>query len=119
MTNKSPGVLDWILLITKRDLLISSKRSASYITPVAFFLIIVSLFPLAFGPEQKQLSSMASNIIWIAALLSSLLAIEGIFNNDYIQFIIKEHNFGKRNHKSFLWKIFVFQTWYDNNYIKV
>ena len=83
MTNKSPGILDWILLIIKRDLLISSKRSASYITPVAFFLIIVSLFPLAFGPEQKQLSSMASNIIWIAALLSSLLAIEGIFNDDF------------------------------------
>jgi asparagine synthase (glutamine-hydrolysing) len=44
---------------------------------------------------------------------------QGVFNNDYIQFLIKEHSSEKRNHKSLIWKMYVFQTWYDNNYIKI
>ena len=78
-----PSILDWIRLIMKRDLLLSSRRSASYITPVIFFLTIIALFPLAFGPEKQQLGELAANIIWVAALLSSLLAIEGVFNEDF------------------------------------
>ena len=74
---------DWFLLIIRRDLLISSRKLVGFITPVIFFLTIITLFPIAFGPEPNQLNLMASNIIWIAALLSSLLAIEGIFNSDY------------------------------------
>lgn len=40
---------------------------------------------------------------------------QGIFNEGYINFIIKEHQSGYRNHKSLLWQLYVFQLWYDNN----
>ena len=67
----------------KRDLLIAFRRSATYITPLIFFLIVITFFPLALGPQQKLLSSLAPGVIWIAALLASLLAVETIFNEDF------------------------------------
>ena len=67
----------------KRDLLLAFRRSATYITPLIFFLIVITFFPLALGPQQKLLSSLAPGVIWIAALLASLLAVETIFNEDF------------------------------------
>ena len=67
----------------KRDLIIAFRRSATYITPLIFFLIVITFFPLALGPQQKLLSSLAPGVIWIAALLASLLAVETIFNEDF------------------------------------
>ena len=67
----------------KRDLLIAFRRSATYITPLIFFLIVITFFPLALGPQQELLSSLAPGVIWIAALLASLLAVETIFNEDF------------------------------------
>ena len=73
----------WVLLILKRDLLLSFKRSATYITPLIFFLIVVTLFPLALGPSKDLLAIMSPGIIWVTALLASLLAVESIFHEDY------------------------------------
>ena len=73
----------WILLILKRDILLSFKRSATYITPLIFFLIVVTLFPLALGPSKDLLAIMSPGIIWVTALLASLLAVESIFHEDY------------------------------------
>ena len=67
----------------KRDLLLAFRRSETYITPLIFFLIVITFFPLALGPQQKLLSSLAPGVIWIAALLASLLAVETIFNEDF------------------------------------
>ena len=82
MTNRD-NTLDWFMLVLRRDLTLSFRRSATYITPLIFFLIVVTFFPLALGPSQSLLSSMAAGIIWISALLSSLLAVEGIFSEDF------------------------------------
>ena len=73
----------WTYILLKRDLLIAFRRSATYITPLIFFLIVITFFPLALGPQQKLLSSLAPGVIWIAALLASLLAVETIFNEDF------------------------------------
>ena len=77
------NIFDWFFLILKRDLLIAFRRSSTYITPLIFFLIVISFFPLALSPDQDFLRSLAPGVIWIAALLSSLLAIETIFNEDF------------------------------------
>ena len=77
------NTLDWFMLVMRRDLILSFRRSATYLTPLIFFLIVVTFFPLALGPSQSLLSSLAAGIIWISALLSSLLAVEGIFSEDY------------------------------------
>ena len=63
--------------------MIAFRRSSTYITPLIFFLIVVTFFPLALGPQESLLSSLAPGVIWIAALLASLLAVEMIFSEDF------------------------------------
>lgn len=58
------------------------RRSQEWLYPLAFFLIIVCLFPLAFTPDPVFLQKTISGCIWIAALLASLLSIENIFSTD-------------------------------------
>tara|TARA_Y100000768_G_scaffold212945_1_gene160463 strand:+ start:173 stop:847 length:675 start_codon:yes stop_codon:yes gene_type:complete len=77
------SILTWLKIILRRDLLIAFRRSSTYITPLIFFLIVVTFFPLALGPQESLLSSLAPGVIWIAALLASLLAVEAIFNEDF------------------------------------
>jgi|TARA_B110000438_G_C15818624_1_gene653163 heme exporter protein B len=82
MRTKS-NTFDWFMLILKRDLILSFRRSSTYLTPLIFFLIVVTLFPLAMGPQESLIKSLASGIIWISALLASLLAVESIFSEDH------------------------------------
>ena len=77
------SIFAWLTIILKRDLLIAFRKSSTYITPLVFFLIVVTFFPLALGPQESLLSSLAPGVIWIAALLASLLAVETIFSDDF------------------------------------
>ena len=77
------SIFSWLTIILKRDLLIAFRKSSTYITPLVFFLIVVTFFPLALGPQESLLSSLAPGVIWIAALLASLLAVETIFSDDF------------------------------------
>lgn len=77
------SIFSWLNIILKRDLLIAFRKSSTYITPLVFFLIVVTFFPLALGPQESLLSSLAPGVIWIAALLASLLAVETIFSDDF------------------------------------
>ena len=77
------SISSWLTIILKRDLLIAFRKSSTYITPLVFFLIVVTFFPLALGPQESLLSSLAPGVIWIAALLASLLAVETIFSDDF------------------------------------
>ncbi len=77
------SISGWLTIILKRDLLIAFRKSSTYITPLVFFLIVVTFFPLALGPQESLLSSLAPGVIWIAALLASLLAVETIFSDDF------------------------------------
>jgi heme exporter protein B len=49
-----------------------------------FFIIVVSLFPLSVGPEINMLRTMAPGIVWVAALLASMLSLGRMFSNDYL-----------------------------------
>ena len=81
--SKRSTLFNWFMLILKRDLSLSFKKVATFIIPLVFFLIVITLFPLALGTENSLLSSLSSGVIWVAALLASLLAVESIFNEDY------------------------------------
>ena len=74
---------DWVFLIIRRDLLLSFRKATTYLTPLIFFLIVITFFPLALGPSQQLLSFISPGVLWIAVLLASLLAIESIFNEDF------------------------------------
>ena len=71
----------WII---KRDLLLAIRRQSDVLTTLFFFVIVVSLFPLSVGPEMNMLRAMAPGVVWVAALLASMLSLNRMFSNDYI-----------------------------------
>ncbi|SEQ75862.1 heme exporter protein B [Nitrosomonas sp. Nm51] len=72
------------LWIVQRDLLLAVRRRSDVLTTLFFFIIVVSLFPLSVGPEMNMLRMMAPGIVWVAALLASMLSLGRLFANDYL-----------------------------------
>jgi len=66
-----------------RDLLLATRRWADVLTAVIFFVIVVSLFPLGVGPEPDLLRTIAPGVIWVAALLASMLSLTRLFSADF------------------------------------
>jgi heme exporter protein B len=71
----------WAVL--KRDLSLVMRRRQDIVTAVAFLVIVVTLFPLAVSPEQSVLREIAPGVVWVAALLATLLTLERLFGDDY------------------------------------
>ena len=69
--------------VIRRDLLLVFRRRADVLTTLFFFVIVCTLFPLGVGPEQALLRTMAPGILWVAALLASMLALGRLFALDY------------------------------------
>ncbi|HKJ70134.1 MAG TPA: heme exporter protein CcmB [Gammaproteobacteria bacterium] len=69
--------------ILKRDLTLALRHRGEMANPLVFFVVVVSLFPLALGPEQETLTRVAPGIIWVAALLAATLAMDGMFRSDF------------------------------------
>ncbi len=72
---------DFIQVLT-RDLKVALRRWSELCNPLIFFLIVASLFPLAISPEASDLKRVGTGVLWISALLSSLLALDGLFRDD-------------------------------------
>jgi len=70
----------WIVI---RDLTLAWRRRADVLSTLFFFVIVVSLFPLGIGPETQLLRSIAPGVVWVAALLASMLSLGRVFANDY------------------------------------
>lgn len=64
------------------EFLLLWRRSHEWLYPLGFFLIVISLFPLAFTPDPAFLQKFIPGCVWIAALLASLLSIEHVFFTD-------------------------------------
>ncbi len=69
--------------IVWRDLILAWRRRADVLATLFFFIIVTSLFPLGIGPEPQTLRTIAPGIVWVAALLASMLSLGRIFGNDY------------------------------------
>ena len=69
--------------LTARDLRIAYRRRGEAANPVIFFLIVTVLFTISIGPTPAQLQSAAPGLIWVTALLSTLLGLETLFRSDY------------------------------------
>ena len=80
---KTSSLLNAFGAVIKRDLLIAYRFRAELINPLAFFVMVITLFPLALGAEIALLKRIAPAIIWVAALLASLMSIENLFRADY------------------------------------
>ena len=70
------------LLLVQRDLRLAMRRPGEWLQPLVFFLVVTTLFPLATDPQMSRLRDMAPGALWVAALLSSLLALELLFRED-------------------------------------
>lgn len=82
-TSVLPPLLQGMGALLRRDLLLASRQRSDLVYPVFFFFMVVSLFPLGIGPDAKLLSKTAPGILWIAALLSTLLATDSLFRQDF------------------------------------
>jgi heme exporter protein B len=74
------AIFRWLIV---RDLMLAWRRRADVLSTLFFFVIVVSLFPLGIGPEGKLLRLIAPGVVWVAALLASMLSLGRLFANDY------------------------------------
>lgn len=78
------SVFNLLVLVIRRDLLLAMRRRADVLTILVFFILVVSLFPLGVGPEMDMLRKMAPGVLWVAALLASMLSLGRLFSADYL-----------------------------------
>jgi heme exporter protein B len=75
-------VTDAFYAVFARDLRVAFRRWSELAYPLIFFAIVVALFPLALSPTAAQLRDIGTGVLWVALLLSSLLALDGLFRGD-------------------------------------
>ncbi len=85
MSTAAPQVslLAAVRCIFVRDLRLALRRRADTLAAMIFFVMVVSLFPLGIGPESALLRTMAPGVVWVAALLSSMLSLTRLFADDH------------------------------------
>lgn len=71
------------LVIVRRDLLIAFRHGPEGLLPLVFLLVVVSLFPLGVGPGPALLAKIGPGVIWIAALLASVISLDTLFRSDF------------------------------------
>lgn len=76
-------MLKIFICIIRRDLTIALRRRTDSLTTLLFFIIVVSLFPLGTGTDRNLLIKLGPGVIWVAALLASMLSLERLFASDY------------------------------------
>jgi heme exporter protein B len=72
------------ILVFRRDLLLAQRHWGQVAQPLVFFLMVTTLFPLALSPELAELRRIGPGILWVAALLASLLGLELLFRSDHV-----------------------------------
>lgn len=78
-----PRLTDALRAVAGRDLLSALRHRADLLTTLIFFVIVASLFPLGVGSETALLRLMGPGVVWVAALLASMLALARLFASDY------------------------------------
>jgi len=81
MSKQTAGTAFSALL--RRDFLLAYRRRAELLQPLAFLLVVTTLFPLGVGPSPQLLADIAPGVIWIAALLATVLSLDSLFRSDF------------------------------------
>lgn len=77
------GLVHLAVAVLRRDLMASLRRGSEWSNPLIFFVMVCALFPLGIGPEPDRLAELAPGILWVVALLASLLATDSLFRGDF------------------------------------
>lgn len=75
------GRLFWTAYV--HDLRLSLRRRSDLVNPLIFFVMVITLFPLGVSPEPSFLAQLAPGVLWVAALLATLLSIDSVFRSDF------------------------------------
>jgi heme exporter protein B len=80
-----PPVSLWggLRCVVVRDVRLAWRRRSDSLSALVFFLMVASLFPLGVGPEPQLLRSMGAGVVWVAALLASMLSLSRLFSDDF------------------------------------
>ena len=81
MSEQSAGTA--FTALVRRDFLLAYRRRAELLQPLVFLLVVVTLFPLGVGPSPQLLANIAPGVIWIAALLATVLSLDSLFRSDF------------------------------------
>jgi heme exporter protein B len=76
-------MLTIVTAVIGRDLKLAMRRQADIVSALFFFIIVVSLFPLGVGPEPDLLRKLAPGVLWVAALLATMLSLPRLFADDH------------------------------------
>ena len=82
-TAQGSGSRGALRAVFQRDLRIALRRRADTGSALVFFVIVVSLFPLGVGPQSSSLRHMGPGVVWVAALLASMLSLGRLFADDH------------------------------------
>jgi len=69
--------------VLRRELLLAFRHRGQLANPLLFFTVVVSLFPLGIGPEQALLRTIAPGVLWVSALLATMMSLENMFRSDF------------------------------------
>ncbi|QJQ95172.1 MULTISPECIES: heme exporter protein CcmB [Halomonadaceae] len=67
----------------RRDLTLMLRRRSEVMNPLVFFALVITLFPLGISPEAVLLATIAPGLLWVAALLATLLSLDSLFRADF------------------------------------
>ncbi|TSA20001.1 MAG: heme exporter protein CcmB [Betaproteobacteria bacterium] len=73
----------FLMTVIRRDLLLAARRKGDWLTAQFFFIMVVSMFPLGIGADPEQLRRVAGGVLWVAALLASLLSLARLYADDH------------------------------------
>jgi heme exporter protein B len=76
-------MLRFLIAVIRRDLQLAARRKGDWLTSQFFFVMVVSMFPLGIGPDPVLLAKVAPGVVWVAALLASLLSLSRLFADDH------------------------------------
>jgi heme exporter protein B len=71
------------IYLLRRDLTLAVRKRSEFANPLLFFILVITLFPLAVGAVPELLARIAPGIIWVAALLAAMLSLDSIFRSDF------------------------------------
>lgn len=76
-------MLGFLFTVIRRDVLLAARRRGDWLTAQFFFVMVVSLFPLGIGPEPGMLRAIGPGVVWVAALLATLLSLGRLYAEDH------------------------------------
>jgi heme exporter protein B len=81
--SQSSGALSGFSATLRRDLLLAYRNRGELFNPLVFFLIVITMVPLGITPDPNELAKLAPGMIWVVALLATLLSLDGLFKGDF------------------------------------